>query len=133
MNHEDTFRVAFDEGKKLTVHFRGHEIKTDEPSDGGGENADPTCFATWLAMFPCCTAYYAREFCRTRDISMESLEVTMTLKRAPNRAIESADIQVKLPADFPEKYRKGIRNAVNACTVKKYLEKPLKLNVNYLE
>jgi ribosomal protein S12 methylthiotransferase accessory factor len=38
--------------------------------------------------------------------------------------ISKIDLELKLPADFPEKYRAAVVNAMNLCTVKKHLHQP---------
>ena len=38
--------------------------------------------------------------------------------------ITKIDLELKLPAGFPEKYRAAVVNAMNLCTVKKHLHQP---------
>jgi ribosomal protein S12 methylthiotransferase accessory factor len=38
--------------------------------------------------------------------------------------ISRIDLELTLPADFPEKYKSAIVNAMNLCTVKKHLHQP---------
>ena len=38
--------------------------------------------------------------------------------------IDRIDLELRLPAEFPDKYRDAIVNAMNLCAVKKHLQRP---------
>ena len=54
----------------------------------------------------------------------------MRMQRDPDSGlIGHIELELKLPADFPEKYRDAIVNAMNLCTVKKHLHHPPSFDV----
>ena len=45
------------------------------------------------------------------------------------RLVGKIKLDIKLPADFPEKYRDAVINAANLCAVKKHLNTPPEISV----
>jgi ribosomal protein S12 methylthiotransferase accessory factor len=43
--------------------------------------------------------------------------------------VDKIDVEIKLPAGFPEKYRTAVVQAAGLCAVKKHLESPPLFNV----
>jgi ribosomal protein S12 methylthiotransferase accessory factor len=56
----------------------------------------------------------------------------MTLQFERNQEshlVETIDIDIHLPAEFPEKYRKAVIRAAQMCTVKRSLANPPEITV----
>ena len=47
--------------------------------------------------------------------------------------ITKIDLDLKLPAGFPEKYKSAVVNAMNLCTVKKHLHQPPEFEITTTE
>jgi putative redox protein len=112
--------ITFDGGKVITAHIDGHEIRTDQPLDNGGENTAPAPFDLFLASIGTCAGIYVKSFCDRRQIPTDGIKIVQTMdmdevKKVPR--IISLDIQ--LPVGFPEKYREAVINAADLCLVKK--------------
>jgi putative redox protein len=112
--------ITFDGGKVITAHINGHEIRTDQPLDNGGENTAPAPFDLFLASIGTCAGIYVKSFCDRRQIPADGIKIVQTMdmdevKKVPR--IISLDIQ--LPVGFPEKYREAVINAADLCLVKK--------------
>ena len=68
---------------------------------------------------------FALGFMQQRGIDPEGSSISMSPQFDPNVGlITKIDLEMKLPAGFPEKYRAAIVNAMNLCTVKKHLHQP---------
>ena len=118
-------KVYFPGGKRVYADFDGFTVETDQPVTGGGDGSAPAPFDLFLASIGTCAGIYALGFMQQRGIDPEGSEITMRMERDPEtRLIGTIAIDLKLPADFPEKYRDAIVNAMNLCTVKKHLDQP---------
>jgi ribosomal protein S12 methylthiotransferase accessory factor len=66
-----------------------------------------------------CAGFYVVAFCQEREIPTENAGVVMRMEKDPvSKLIGKITIEVLLPADFPEKYKRAIIKAVDTCTVK---------------
>jgi len=117
--------VTFAGGVKVDARYGERTIKTDQPVNEGGENSAPAPFDLFLASIATCAGYYALVFCQKRNIAVEGISVRMTWTRNPEiKMIDRILIEIRLPADFPEKYRTAVVKAASSCTVKAYFAKP---------
>ncbi len=117
--------VAFAGGKKVDARIGDYVVKTDQPQKNGGEGSAPTPFQLFLASLATCAGYFALEFCASRQIPTAGVSVTMNVDfNAEKHMCDRLRFEVKVPADFPEKYRQPLQRAVDACLVKKHLATP---------
>ena len=122
---EKEFRVTFPGGLRVDGEYKGFVIKTDQPTYQGGGGSAPSPFDLFLASIATCAGYYVLAFCQSRRISAEKSEVLMRPERNPEtKMIEKISIEVKLPSDFPEKYKSAVIKAVDSCSVKAHIFKP---------
>ncbi len=117
--------VNFAGGKKVDVEIGETIVRTDQSRENGGEGSAPEPFDHFLASIAACAALYAPEFCAARDIATEGMGFRMIcrrdekLKRYPGMTLE-----LTLPRDFPEKFRRAIIRAMDLCTVKRHIINP---------
>ena len=123
-------RINFPGGKKVYAEYNGFTHKTDQPLEGGGENSAPSPFELFLAALGTCAGFYVLSFCQQRGIDMAGIELRQSMETdARTHLIGRVDIEIILPATFPEKYRAAVVQAAQLCTVKKHLENPPKFNL----
>jgi len=114
--------IILGENQKVIAKYKGFEITTDQPEREGGENSAPSPFDFFLISIGACAGWYVKSFCQQRNLSEEGISVSMTTHRnSESRMIEKMDIDIRLPQDFPDKYRDAVIKAANACTVKKHI------------
>ncbi len=117
--------ITFDGKKRITAHLNGHEIHTDQPLAGGGENTAPAPFDLFLASIGTCAGIYVKSFCDQRNIPTDGIKIIQTMdydreKRLPGKI----KLDIKLPADFPEKYRSAVISTAELCAVKRSIADP---------
>jgi ribosomal protein S12 methylthiotransferase accessory factor len=118
-------RMVFPGGMRVNAEVDEHVIGTDQPVRTGGEHAAPGPFDHFLASIGTCVGFYALKFFRQRNLATEGLELTLSTVADPQRHMVSEVIlKLKLPDDFPERYRAAVARAVDLCAVKKHLAQP---------
>lgn len=117
--------VTFPGGKKVDVSFGDTLVKTDQSLKDGGEGSAPNPSQLFLASVAGCAGFFALEFCRTRNISIEGMRLAMEREYDPKlRRYVKLSLFLTLPQGFPDKYKNAIRRAVEACPVKRSIETP---------
>ena len=123
--------VYFDGNKKVNARYNGNIIKTDQPLEAGGEASAPAPFDLFLASIGTCAGIYVKSFCDQRGIATDDIKITQKMDYDfDRRLIRKVNLDIHLPADFPEKYKDAVVNAANLCAVKKHLIDAPELEVN---
>lgn len=114
--------ILLGEKQKVIALYKGFEIVTDQPEKAGGDNSAPSPFDFFLISIGACAGWYVKSFCQQRNLSEEGIKVLLSTHRDPDRKmIDRIEIEIKLPQDFPDKYREAVIKAAEACTVKKHI------------
>ncbi len=123
-----SMKISFSGNLKIDAEINGKVIKTDQPAKEGGDESAPAPFEYFLASLGTCAGVYVAKFCQTRNISYENIEIEQKIDYdRKNKRIGKVIIDIKLPEDFPEKYKRAVVKASNMCAVKKYLENPFEI------
>ena len=115
--------ITFEGKKQVNASFNGHTIKTDQPLQAGGDNSAPSPYELFLASLGTCAGIYVKFFSDQRGISTEGISLEQSFDFGPT-GITKINIEIKLPATFPEKYRDAVIAAADQCKVKKTLAHP---------
>ncbi len=122
--------IFFEENKKVNAKFNGNIIKTDQPAQGGGDGTAPAPFDLFLASIGTCAGIYVKGFCDQRGIDSSNIKIIQKMNFNPmTRLIDKMDLEIQLPADFPEKYKEAVINSANLCAVKRHMQEPPKFDV----
>ncbi|OFY65158.1 MAG: hypothetical protein A2V64_11040 [Bacteroidetes bacterium RBG_13_43_22] len=117
--------ITFDGGKVVTAHTQGHIIKTDQPLDNGGGNTAPAPYDLFLASIGTCAGIYVKSFCDNRNISTEGIKIIQSYEWNKETGLPvRIKLDIKLPADFPEKYKASLIHVAELCKVKKTMVNP---------
>lgn len=109
----------------MYADYKGFTIETDQPAAGGGDDSAPAPFDLFMASIGTCAGIYALGSMQQRGLATDGAHIAMRAHPDPQTGmIGEIEIELHLPAGFPEKYRDGIVSAVNLCTVKKHLHQP---------
>ena len=117
--------ISFPGGARVDASFNGFTVPTDQSPAGGGENSAPAPFSYFLASIGTCAGIYVLNFCRQRGLPVEGIHIIQRIHRNPdNHMVETIDLEIQVPASFPEKYYESLIRSANLCAVKKALEHP---------
>jgi len=112
-------------GKKVNAEYRGFTIETDQSVLGGGEGSAPEPFSLFLASLGTCAGIYVYSFCQKRNIPTDNVRIIQTRHRQEDgTGAGKITLEIEVPQDFPEKYRKALVEAANLCAVKKTIQNP---------
>jgi ribosomal protein S12 methylthiotransferase accessory factor len=117
--------IYFPGKKKVYAKYKGFVVETDQPVEAGGDNSAPAPFDLFLLSIGTCAGFYVVSFLQQRGLSTEGAGVVLRREVDPGTHLPSkVHLEIKLPADFPQKYRDAVIRAAEQCTVKRALESP---------
>ena len=117
-------KITFPGGLRVDAQYGPLTIPTNQ--DGSA----PAPFALFLASIGTCAGIYVLSFCKQRGLNTEGLEITQSMVTDPvTHLIRKIALEIKLPADFPEKYREAVIRAADQCAVKKHLAQPPEFSI----
>ncbi len=91
----------------------------------------PAPFALFLASIGTCAGIYVLGFCQQRGLPTDDLRIVQRMTLDPvTRMVAGVELDIQLPAGFPEKYREAVIRAADQCAVKKHLEHPPRFDVH---
>ena len=117
--------IRLGDGRRVEARWDQFTVRTDQGVDSGGEASAPEPFDLFLASFGTCTGHAVLAFCRAREIPTDGMRLVQRMLRDPDRKrLSRIEIEIFLPAGFPEKYQKAVARAAEACSVKKAIQDP---------
>lgn len=117
--------VSFPGGARVDAQFGPYTVTTEQPPKAGGTGAAPSPFALFLASLATCAGVFVLGFCRQRDISTEGIKLVQRVQTNPETGMATnVEVEIQVPADFPEKYHQALVRTAEQCLVKKHLEQP---------
>lgn len=117
--------ITFPGGARVDASFGPFVVQTDQPPAGGGEGSAPTPFDVFLSSLGTCAGIYVLGFLRQRGLSTDGVRLIQRAQRNPATGMtDQVEIEIQLPAGFPDKYREAVVRAADQCAVKKHIEKP---------
>ncbi|MDQ3262794.1 MAG: OsmC family protein [Myxococcota bacterium] len=119
MSASEPITIRLPGGRRIDAQVRGHTVHTDQPTNNGGEDTAPSPFELFLASIGTCAGIFIQGFCANRKIPTEEIELVQRVTYAEDGALASVDLEIHLPATFPEKYRDAVLKVVEGCSVKK--------------
>lgn len=118
--------IDFPGGARVDAHFGPFTVSTDQPPVASA----PTPFATFLASIGTCAGIYVLGFCQQRGLPTEGIRILQRMHSNPfSGMVQKIDLEIQLPASFPEKYRDAVIRAAELCAVKKHFEEPPQFEV----
>jgi len=113
--------IEFPGGARVDARFGAFTVQTDQPPAASA----PSPFDLFLASIGTCAGIYVLGFCRQRSLPTEGLGIVERVERdAGSGMVSRIVLEIRLPRDFPEKYRQSVIQAAQLCAVKKHIERP---------
>ena len=119
--------IDFPDGARVDAHVRGHIVRTDQPTSGGGEDSAPSPFELFLASLGACAGIYILGFCRHRSLPTEGIRIAQRVHA------DTIELEIQVPPAFPKQYHKALIRSAELCKVKKTLENPPQFEVTARE
>jgi len=126
-------RVTFPGGKRVDAEYKGFTIHTDQSAKNGGEASAPSPFDLFLVSIGTCAGIFVLSFLQERNLPFDGANLGLHFERDQNtHMVQNITIDINLPANFPQKYKKAVKSAAELCSVKKHLSQApsFDLNVN---
>ncbi|MBI4928068.1 MAG: OsmC family protein, partial [Anaerolineae bacterium] len=83
----------------------------------------------FLSSIGTCAGIYVLGFCRQRGLPTEGIRIVERIHRDPMTGmVGTVDLEIQVPASFPDKYYESLVRTANMCAVKKHLEHPPSFN-----
>lgn len=115
--------VTFPGGKRVDTQIGEHVIRTDQPVAAGGEDSAPSPFALFLAAIGTCAGIYVLGFCQKRELPTDGIRIRQRAHEDPETgALARVELDIEVPASFPEKYREALVRVADQCKVKKAIQ-----------
>ena len=114
--------VTLPGGRRVDAQVRGHRVHTDQPRDNGGEDAAPSPFELFLASVGTCAGIFVQGFCAKRGLPFEGIRIDQRVHLGEDGVLRGVDLDIQVPADFPEKYREALVRVADQCSVKKAIQ-----------
>jgi putative redox protein len=122
MAGESQIVVTFPGGKRVDARIGDHVVRTDQPVAGGGEDSAPTPFALFAASMATCAGIFVVGFCQKRGLPTDGIRVVERLHHGDDGALAGVDLDIEVPATFPEKYRDALVRVADQCSVKRAIQ-----------
>ncbi len=113
-------RIVFSGNKRVDADFGDFVIPTDQTRKNGGDEAAPEPYNLFLASIGTCAGSYVLAFCEVRKIPTRGISLVQRHEfKEPGHILSKISLEIRVPPDFPEKYKKALMNAAASCSVKK--------------
>jgi len=117
--------VSFSGGKRVEAQIESMMVPTDQSIDNGGTGTAPEPFQLFLASIATCAGIYALEFCLTREIPTAGMGLVLSCEMdEKDQVCKRLNIDLDLPVDFPEQYKRAVVRVMNLCSLKKQILNP---------
>jgi len=119
--------IDFPGGCRVVKKISSFTVATDQPPVASA----PTPFALFLSSIGTCAGIYVLGFCQQRGLPTDGIRIVQRVHSNPvSGMVDKIDLEIQVPAEFPEKYRASLIRSAELCAVKKHLENPPKFDVS---
>jgi putative redox protein len=119
---------------QFEIKARQHSIICDQPAENFGHDEGMTPPELLLASLGSCAAFYAAQYLRKHELSMEGTRVRVTAEKVKDPArIDHFQIEVESPVELSERHRAGIESAVHHCLIHNTLLHPPRIVIEIKE
>ena len=119
MSASNEIVVTLPGGRRVDALVDGHVVHTDQPITNGGEDTAPSPYNLFLASLGTCAGIFVQGFCAKRGIPTTGITLRERPSFSADGVLTAVDIDVELPADFPEKYKDAVVRVAQECSVKR--------------
>jgi len=118
--------IDFPGGARVDAHVGPYTIQTDQPPVASA----PTPFTLFLASMVTCAGIYVLGFCRQRNLPTDGIRIIQRVyANRFNGLVETVDLEIQVPPEFPEKYHNALILSAEQCKVKQQMAAPPAFNI----
>ena len=118
-------KIKFPGASRVDAEYGRLNIVTNQ------DGTAPAPFALFLASIGTCAGIYVKNFCDTRNIPTDNIKIIQKIERnKEKRMLGNIVLEIKLPPNFPEKYKKALIKSAELCSVKKHISKDVVFDVH---
>jgi putative redox protein len=118
--------IDFPGGSRVDAHFGPFTVATDQPPVASA----PSPFEIFLASIGTCAGIYVLGFCNQRGLPAQGIRIVERINHSRlTGMVETIDLEIQVPPEFPEKYRSSLIHSAELCAVKKHIEKPPRFDI----
>ena len=118
--------IDFPGSSRVDAHFGSFTVATDQPPAATA----PSPFEIFLSSIGTCAGIYVLGFCKQRNLPTQGIRIAERINHNPSTGmVEIIELEIQIPAEFPEKYHDSLIRSAELCAVKKHLEKPPRFNI----
>jgi putative redox protein len=123
-------KITHLDGVRFQAQTRNHTLICDQPADNGGADSGMTPPELLVASLGTCAGFYAVQYLKTRNLSPEGLEVTVTAEKLkqPGR-LGNFRIKVQCPVELTPEQSEGLMRSVHHCTIHNTLLTPPSIEI----
>jgi len=114
--------VTLPGGRRVDAQVGKHLVRTDQPISNGGEDSAASPFELFLAAIGTCAGIFVQGFCAKRGLPVEGIRIREQVHYAEDGALTGVDLDIEVPASFPEKYREALVRVADQCSVKRAIQ-----------
>jgi putative redox protein len=119
--------IDFPGGSRVDAHFGPFTVATDQPPVASA----PSPFEVFLASIGTCAGIYVLGFCNQRGLPTQGIRIIERINHSRlTGMVESIDLEIQVPPEFPEKYHASLIRSAELCAVKKHLENPPEFDIS---
>jgi putative redox protein len=119
--------IDFPGGSRVDAHFGPFTVATDQPPVASA----PSPFEVFLASIGTCAGIYVLGFCNQRGLPTQGIRIVERINSSRlTGMVETIDLEIQVPPEFPEKYHASLIRSAELCAVKKHLENPPKFDIS---
>ena len=114
--------VTFPGGKRVDALVGDKIVHTDQPIRAGGNDSAPAPFDLFAASLATCAGFFVLSFCQARALPTEGITLRQRIAFDEAHHVSKVELDIEVPADFPDKYHAALVRAAEGCTVKRAIE-----------
>jgi putative redox protein len=114
--------VSFPSATRVQARSNDLTVEVGPPPDRGGDPNAYGPFDILLCSLATCTGFQVLDFLKQRGFGSTGAGVHIGAQRSEEtHLLENVSIEIKVPADFPQKYHDAIVRAAGLCLIKQQL------------
>jgi putative redox protein len=108
-------------GCRVDARFGEHVLHAEQPGEVSCDSLISP-FQLFLSSIGTCAGFLVHSFCISRGIDFTEIQILERMQNDAAGGLEAIELELQLPAEFPEKYRGAIARAVEQCSVTRAIQ-----------